>query len=954
MKKINLTLRRLTLLLIVTMTATSISWAGNFDTPQAFNETDDGSVTSMIMRGHEQSFNLKPMIVGDVDMNGAMTIDDVTALIDALLTGYYSGNNGDVNGDGRISIDDVTDLIDRLLAGNVETRLSTIELANAMNSIYKKIRTVGWSTTGNYHQCFGISAYTLAAEVMGDDMIMGASGSGWFWFDASYSVKERYTSTSWRSYDLWTAYYTYIAEANSIIAQKDEITGDANLVDYYVGQAHALRAYSYFMLAQWFARTYVGHQSDPCVPLFTGHEFTNSTGQPRATVAQVYAQIDTDINIALNLLNGKTQLKREHIGYAVALGLQARIALVKEDWDTAYESAQQAKTASGKSIQEVSAFAGLNDATAGNVMWGAQISEQEVGQYASLWAHMDPSKPYAQRSPKLISPWLYSKMSSTDARLAWWRPNDTGAGPEGNISQKFTVKEGTEWGGDYIYMRVEEMYLIAAEAACRRNQTTRAKANLTSLMQKRDPNYTCTKTGTSLGDLTTNETGSLLEEILIQRRLELWGEDGRIFTIRRLHQGFERPASDGWPSNLQLSDRSLQDPESYPWVMTIQLSEFTNNANMNINYDQNPLGDYPDDSEMATSEQNVSFSQAEYHVTTAASTLSYKIQLTRSTSRGKYIVPIQVTNSHGLGANSFVTFNDGQNTAEATITGNYLELGHTYSCTLSLSPYDINNGSLSGRITSTDVEVKCENGDPTGQHISFDAASYEGISHGYDCSVWVTLTRRVSQGEYRAVVTKEDASSNINFVGDNILFRDGELTTTVEVYCHNMTAFDTYSCVLKLSDADIATAIPGQPQITSTTVTFKGEMADEWENAGSCTFTDFTWEENGYTALNVPILKKKGTNTYCIYSPLAYVYNSSYGYGMGDTANWEFYLNGDGSITVPEGTSINYWGYLAFWTNSYPDYCYVTQDGNTYDVHFLLEGPDQYYQGGHFVFTWNR
>jgi hypothetical protein len=40
------------------------------------------------------------------------------------------------------------------------------------------------------------------AEVMGDDMIMGAQGSGWFWYEANYNVKQRYTSSSWTSHFL--------------------------------------------------------------------------------------------------------------------------------------------------------------------------------------------------------------------------------------------------------------------------------------------------------------------------------------------------------------------------------------------------------------------------------------------------------------------------------------------------------------------------------------------------------------------------------------------------------------------------------------------------------------------------------------------------------------------------------------------------------------------------------
>ena len=939
------------ILLLIAVFCTSATALGQrVSSPAKF--TEDGAQELKL-----KAKSLVPMAPrpGDANCDAQVSIADVSVLIDMLLegtAGYFSG--ADANQDGEVTIADVSVLIDMLLDGSAN--YSYDKALNDLNEIYRSMRTAGWSTTGNWHQCFVISAYNLMAEVMGDDMIMGAQGSGWFWFDATYNLKNRYTSSSWRSYDLWTAYYTWIANANYILEATQSMTGTSSELNYIKGQAYAIRAYSYFMLAQSFARTYSGHESDPCVPLFTGLAFNGSTGAPRSTVAQIYNQINADINQAVSLLNGTTQLVPDHIGYAVALGLKARIALVKEDWSTAYSAAVSAITASGKAIQDVDAFMGVNDAHAGNVMWGADIPTEEVGMYASFFSHMVTTKGYGARAPKMISLWLYDKMSSTDARLAWWRANDTGIGPNnGYVQQKFAIVDGTEWDGDYIWMRVEEMYLTAAEAACRSNQPTAAKNYLTQLMAKRDPNYSCTKTGTALGTLTTDETGSLLEEILIQRRIELWGEDGRIYTIRRLRQGFQRTEEDGWPADLQLASRSLQDPESYPWVLTIPYTEFMESDNMSINYDQNPLGDYPDGSGISTGEQNVSFSQAEYHINTAASSFEYTLTLTRSTTSGQYAVPINVTNSNVLRASTVVIFHDGENTAEVTVTGSYLELGRTYTCTLSLSPYDINNGSMSGRILSTNVEVKCENGNPAGQHISFGAASYQGIcTNRYDCSVWVTLTRRVSQGDYRAVLSLETTADNINIGDGNALFRDGELTTQVEVYCYNISPMDTYSCVLKLSNADIATAIPGQPQITSTAITFKGLMAAEWEDAGTCTFTDYTWEESGYSASNVPVLKMEGTNTYCIYSPLAYAYPSNYAEGQGDTANWVFTLNDDGSISVDDGPSLNYWGYYAYWMNNYPQYCYITKDGNTYDVNFILEKDGSYYQGGHFVFTWER
>lgn len=473
----------------------------------------------------------------------------------------------------------------------------TTVMANAtaalvpLNGIYRSMYTAGWSTTGNTHQCFGISAYNLMAEVMGDDLIMGASGSGWFWFDALYNVKARYTSGAWRPYDLWHAYFAWVSNANAIIAAENTMQGLQSEVNYVIGQAYAIRAYSYFMLAQTFARTYAGHESEPCVPIYTEATQAGMSGNPRSTVAQVYERINTDIDKAIELLNGTTRQHKSHIDYSVALGLKARIALVQENWEAAKEAAHAAITASKAEILAVKEFIGLNDVSKANVMWGAEVITDQRGQYASLFAHMDTVLTYGKTAPKLISRSLYNKMSSTDTRLAWWDLNS----PLTDVAVhqcKMTFSDPTTWLGDYIWMRVEEMYLIAAEAECRLGDETAAKTDLMALMSVRDPNYSVdSKTGTSLGTLTSSYTGSLLDEIIIQRRLELWGEAGRIYDIRRLRQGFRRAASDGWPDAALLETRPTDNPESYMWVLTIPQAEFDGNSSLNQQTDQNPVGD---------------------------------------------------------------------------------------------------------------------------------------------------------------------------------------------------------------------------------------------------------------------------------------------------------------------------------------------------------------------------
>ena len=457
-----------------------------------------------------------------------------------------------------------------------------------LNGIYRSMYTAGWSTGGNTHQCFGISAYNLMAEVMGDDLIMGAQGSGWFWYDCVYNVKGRYTTTSWRSYDLWNAYYTWISNANYILAAEETMEGTSEERGYALGQAYAIRAYSYYMLAQSFARTYKGHESEACCPIYKEPTTADTEGQPRSTVQEVYDLIVADMDKALEYLEGTTRKHISHIGYDVALGLRARIALTMEDWTTAKTMAKAAIAASGCEIIPVKDFVGTNDADADNVMWAADIIADQSGMYASFFSHMSTGVSYGSSARKLINKELYAKMSPTDTRLAWWDPTDS----KGYQQKKFEFSDLQTWMGDYIWMRVEEMYLTAAEAECRLGEEDNAKADLMALMSKRDPSYTCEHlTGKAMGKLTNEWTGSLLEEITIQRRIELWGEIGRIYDIRRYKQGFRRTEAQGWPAAATLAGRPSDDPESWMWVLTIPQAEFDGNANMDGDKDQNPTAD---------------------------------------------------------------------------------------------------------------------------------------------------------------------------------------------------------------------------------------------------------------------------------------------------------------------------------------------------------------------------
>lgn len=268
---------------------------------------------------------------------------------------------------------------DALETAPTDAMSGTSLLANAnaalipLNGIYRTMYST-WSPTFNEHQSFGISSYIIMADVMGEDMIMNGQGSGWFWYDCIYNVKSYYDSTGWRPYDLWNCFYTWINNANYIIAAAETMEGNTEDVNNVIGQAYAIRGYSYFMLAQCFARTYKGHESEPCCPIYTEPTVAGTQGNPRSTVQEVYNQITADMDKAIELLSNATaRTHATHIDLGIAYGLRARIALTMEEWQAAYDDAHNAINASGCTVLPVEDFAGVNDVTVDNVMWGAPI-----------------------------------------------------------------------------------------------------------------------------------------------------------------------------------------------------------------------------------------------------------------------------------------------------------------------------------------------------------------------------------------------------------------------------------------------------------------------------------------------------------------------------------------------------------------------------------------------------
>lgn len=466
----------------------------------------------------------------------------------------------------------------------------------AVNGIYRAMYMGGWGAAWN-DENGGIMAYILASDLMGEDHIINAMGSGWYYYDYTYGIASDYTYSYGRQGQCWNFFYTLITNANSVIAHEEQIQDDPDMAKYVVGQAYAIRAYAYLFLIQNF------QQCDPTlpgVPLYTEPTTIESKGKGRGTVQDVYDRINKDLDEAIARLSTTSVAQRHpsHIDQYVAQGIKARALLVQKDYQGAYDAAVAALEDPTAAVIPFSETTKVNDVSKKNVMWGLAIQTDQGISNWGVYAHIDADcgNTYSRGSQYLISAWLYHQMPETDARRAWWTeplPESEwvdGTSRKSYVQKKMVYKDVATGTGDYILMRVEEMALTAAEAACHLKDYTNARKYVAMVTSQRDTDYQANldavQDGYDYNTETSSTVNNLIDYILLQRRIELWGEVSRMHDLQRLGLGVNRDYSD--TRNNHGSGGTY--PAGYKrFIYAIPQGEFDGNDALDPSKDQNPL-----------------------------------------------------------------------------------------------------------------------------------------------------------------------------------------------------------------------------------------------------------------------------------------------------------------------------------------------------------------------------
>jgi len=472
-------------------------------------------------------------------------------------------------------------------AQSLETNAVLSERADAVFAGMYTIMGQPYSVFGSSGRAddFGFIMSAISADCEGADYIYSNSGYNWFSVACAYTSRNANYANPYIRYNIpykqiglaqqvWDSYPSIDdlkADINSgnaatVSAAKKKLAKKV--------QARAVRAFDYLMLAPFFQFGYSVAGDSLCIPVLN-EDVKDYSNNPRATVKQVYEQILKDLNVAIENLKIAEYVRssKSEIDLQVAYGLRARANLAMGNWADAAADAELAMAGyTPATIEEVS-VPQFNNITAKNWMWGIDITDAMVqsGGYAtsSSWVSVFSGDGYTaacQLGP-MINKLLYDKISSTDVRKGWWLDASLHSPNIANLSWTCVsggatvTKKGDEIcnlvaddgskdvflpytsvkfgqlsgvgntlnNNDWPLMRVEEMYLIAAEGYAKSNQEDKARNMLNALMKNRDLNYNA-----------SNISRTLADEIWFQRRVELWGEGFFISDAKRLNKPIVR------------------------------------------------------------------------------------------------------------------------------------------------------------------------------------------------------------------------------------------------------------------------------------------------------------------------------------------------------------------------------------------------------------------------------
>jgi hypothetical protein len=396
-----------------------------------------------------------------------------------------------------------------------------------MAGVYSLTFTTGSGGTGG-HDDFGQKAYDVFGDMLSGDVALSQSVYGWY----RASITELQAPQDFTYGDnrqVWRYYYRIIRGCNEVIdgLGGTDATPENEENKYIMGQAKALRAHSYFYLTQYYQKEYVA--SEAILPIYTSAIDPNG---PKVSALEIYDLMESDLTDAISLLNGFSRANKTQIDQSVAKAIYSYVLGARgENYTKAYNMAVAAITGGYTLMSSSEITGGFNNVATPGWMWGVDLNDEIGLGLVSWWGQMDYySYSYAAFGDyKAMDQSLFDAIPADDARKGQFY-NNSAAGQHLLPLYKFYDADRVRYGSgrivkaDYVYMRVAEMHLLAAEYAAASNNDASARTYLKNVVSKRTPDA-------SYIDGLSGQ--ALKNEVYLQTRIELWGEGKSYLALKR-------------------------------------------------------------------------------------------------------------------------------------------------------------------------------------------------------------------------------------------------------------------------------------------------------------------------------------------------------------------------------------------------------------------------------------
>lgn len=386
----------------------------------------------------------------------------------------------------------------------------------------------------------GVNSIFYARTVKGNDVINSPT-----WFTNDYANDNR-EPTYRRTVFSWNYPYYMINQANTLINGVEASTNlSAADKKELAAYGYALRGFFYHQLVLEFAPTYSAGLTFPAPPIYTE---TAVTGKAMSTVGEVYALIVSDLTKAVDGLTAN-RLGKSYINKNVANGILAQVYQVMGNkWPEAEAAAKAAYGGVPLNVLNAASYsAGFNDYSNVEWIWGSAQSTDQSNYYWG-WPHAGTDFSTTSYSATHFNVDFVSLFTATDVRNRFYLRASSLAPTDYRywITNKFKFT----FDADHPIIRTPEMILIEAEALYNQSKPAEAHNLLYVLQKNRDVNAV----------KSTNTGGALLNEILVERRKELYAEIGvEWFDAKRLRRAITRTGNHriGTAANLTADDKKF-------------------------------------------------------------------------------------------------------------------------------------------------------------------------------------------------------------------------------------------------------------------------------------------------------------------------------------------------------------------------------------------------------------